>query len=312
MIRIKNILAAQDFSDCSRHALEAAIRMAAATGAKLHVVYVQLLHDEPFTPTLAKEHQDRIRDAVRSSVADRFKQVGDIDLEYDTLRDVSAAPALVRYAEANDIDLMVVGTHGRRGLRRLMLGSVAEEAVRTAPCPVLTVHQRDTVDVLTPGPNAEILLPLDFSSRSLEVIPTARQLAAATGARLRVMHVVEEVVHPAFYNAGAYSIYDLQPDVEERALEHLRKAYSKAHGPAVPVVFEVRVGHPAAEIVESAHENGDGMIVMATHGLTGLGHVLMGSEAERVVRTATCPVLTIRTMPLPEIASLTSHELAEV
>jgi nucleotide-binding universal stress UspA family protein len=175
-----------------------------------------------------------------------------------------------------------------------MLGSVAEELVRTAPCPVLTVHTTDKTEAFLTGPKTEILIPVDFSRQSLAAIPLARELASMTGARLRLLHVVEEVVHPAFYNAGAFSIYDVQPDVEERALEHLKGAYAKQFGPAVPVVFEVVSGHAAAEVVAAAEGGNTGMIVMATHGLGGMAHVFLGSVAERVVRSARCPVLTVR------------------
>lgn len=295
MIRFNNILAAVDFSECGKHALDAAVRLASELKAHLHVSYVQVLHDDPFMPVAAGAHQDRIREALDAQIQASGAREKAASVHAAVLRDVSAAPALVRYSVDNDIDLVVMGTHGRRGLRRLMLGSVAEELVRTAPCPVLTVHNSDRVETLMPGPKAEILVPVDFSSQSLAAIPFARELASMTGARVRVLHVVEEVVHPAFYNAGAFSIYDIQPDVEERALEHLKEAYAKQYGPAVPVVFQVVSGHAAAEVVAAAETGASGMIVMATHGLGGMAHVFLGSVAERVVRMARCPVLTVKT-----------------
>ncbi len=295
MIRFNNILAAVDFSECGKQALRAAVRLAGDAKANLHVSYVQVLHDDPFMPVAAGAHQDRIREALEAKIEGSGAREKVASVHAAVLRDVSAAPALVRYAADNDIDLVVLGTHGRRGLRRLMLGSVAEELVRTSPCPVLTVHSADRTEGLTPGPNAEILVPVDFSSQSLAAIPLARELASMTGARIRMLHVIEEVVHPAFYNAGAFSIYDIQPDVEERALEHLKDAYTRQYGPAVPVVFEVISGHAAAEIVAAARVGNSGMIVMATHGLGGMAHVFLGSVAERVVRMATCPVLTVKT-----------------
>jgi nucleotide-binding universal stress UspA family protein len=109
-----------------------------------------------------------------------------------------------------------------------------------------------------------------------------------------VVHVIEETLHPAIYNAGAYSIYDLQPDIEAKALEFLETSYRAAPGPEVPVTFEVLTGHAASEVVRLTAERNIGMLVMATHGLTGLAHMLLGSVTERVVRTAACPVFTLK------------------
>lgn len=294
MIRFNNILAAYDFSENGDHVLEAASRLARDSKARLHIIYVQVIHDDPFMPVAAGPHHERIAESLDARISAIQQGADSLPVESRVVRAVSAAPAVTEAATEIDADLIVVGTHGRRGLRRLVLGSVAEEVVRTAPCPVLTVHKSDKTEVLTPGPDAEILVPVDFSTHSLSVIPMARELAAVSGARLRLLHVVEEVIHPAFYNAGAFSIYDLQPDVEDRALEHLKEAYSRQFGPAVPVVFEVVTGHPAVEIVETVAAHGSGMIVMATHGLGGMAHVFLGSVAERVVRTAGCPVLTAK------------------
>jgi nucleotide-binding universal stress UspA family protein len=294
MIRFDNILAAQDFSDCSEQSLRAAIQLARESGARLHVVYAHVLHDDPFTPTVAQDHMEQVRAALDEGVALAAGTSEPIDVRNVVLRDVSAASAIVHYAEDNQIDLIVLGTHGRRGLRRLVLGSVAEEVVRTVRCAVLTVHPGDRTEIMEADGEAEILLPLDFSSSSMAAVPLARELAAQKRTRLRVLHVVEETIYPAFYNAGAFSLYDAQPDIEVHAMAHLREAYSRTAGPVVPVAFEVSVGHPAAEITRRAEETGAGMIVMATHGLGGMAHLFMGSVAERVVRSARVPVLSVR------------------
>ena len=294
MTRFQRILVAQDFSDCSEHALEAALRLAEASGASVDIAYVQVLHEDPFSPSVAADQAGRIREALHRKMEESESVPTTLDVELVALRDISAAHALVKYADEHDCDLIVMGTHGRRGLRRLMIGSVAEEVVRTAHCPVVTVHQADDLRLMSPGPNAQILVPLDFSRASLGVLPVARRLAADTGSALRLLHVIEETAHPAFYNAGVFSVYDLQPGIEEKALEHLREAYGRSAGPLVPVVFDVVRGNAASEIVSAARLHGCGSIAMATHGLSGLAHVFLGSVAERVVRLAHCPVLTVR------------------
>ncbi|MFT5513925.1 MAG: nucleotide-binding universal stress UspA family protein [Rhodothermales bacterium] len=272
MIRFENILAAQDVSDCSEQSLRAAVQLARDSGARLHEVYAHVLHDDPFTPTVAQDHMDQVRAALDDGVTLATGTSELLDIKNVVLRDVSAASAIVHHAADNKIDLIVLGTHGRRGLRRMVLGSVAEEVVRMAGCAVLTVHPGDRTEILESDQEAEILLPLDFSKSSMAAVPLARELASMNRARLRVLHVVQETVYPAFYDAGAFSLYDAQPDIEEHALAHLKEAYSRTAGPIVPVVFEVLVGHPAAEIARRAEELGAGMIVMATHGLGGMAH----------------------------------------
>jgi nucleotide-binding universal stress UspA family protein len=304
MMKFKTVLVAKDFSECSERALETGIQLARKTGADLHVVYVHILHDDPFIPAVTDDHLEKVEEALRTTVG----ETAGVRVTQSVLRDVAAAPAIVHYAGQNDIDVIVVGTHGRRGFRHAFLGSVAEEVVRTAPCAVLTVHQGDRETALMPGPEMEVLLPLDFSSRAAETIPVAREIAESMRARLRILHVVEETMHPAFYNAGAFSIYDLQPDIEERALENLTDLYARSAGPVVPVVFDVIIGHAVTEIVSAAFDHEAGMIVMSTHGLRGLAHFFMGSVAERVVRLATCPVLTLRS---PESLKLAPEELAD-
>lgn len=300
MIHIKHILVAKDLSDSSEQALRIAYAMAVQTGARLHLVYAQVMHPDPFAPaTYPLDHRERVCDAMRTVVERLAREREDPKVrrpavDYEVVSDLAVAPALVRYAREHHVDLMVTGTHGRRGLRHMMLGSVAEEVVRTAECPVLTVRARSGESIRLPGPDADLLVPVDFSDHSLQAIRHARELAALFGSGLRLVHVVEETLHPAFYNAGTFSIYDLQPDVEVRAAEHLHRAYAATPGPDVPVSFEVCSGHAAVEITRLTKDLPVGMVVMATHGLTGLAHLFLGSVAEHVVRSAAVPVFCVK------------------
>ena len=299
MLHLHNILAAVDFSECSAVGLQLALRLAGKTGARVHVVFVQVLHADPFAPAVyPADHQQRVTNAIREQAAQAFRALvmndRSVDVSYDVIQDLAVTPAIERFARNYAIDLTVVGTHGRRGLRHMMLGSVAEELVRTLPCPVLTVRSDAEVRLFGEGEKAEVLVPIDFSSHSIEAVHTGREVAALFSLPMRLLHVVEETLHPAFYNAGAFSIYDLQPDVEERAWAHLQSILSETPGPVVPVELEVVDGRAAAEIVRVARERGSSLVVMATHGLTGLAHLFMGSVAEKVVRSSPCPTLVVK------------------
>ncbi len=301
MLRINKILVAEDFSECSDAALGFALDLAQRHGAEVHALYAQVLYGDPFAPsTYPARHNERVLQEMKKRVNAQAEAVGSVDPEalevkYTVMRDVAAAPAILRYAEEHDVDLVVMGTHGKRGLRRLLLGSVAEEVVQMAKCPVLTISGGG--EGKPPSPTIRsIVAPTDFSQHALVALRYARELADFYDARLDVVHVVEEAVYPAFYNVTAYSIYDTKPDLEEQAEKQLKKLYEDTFGPPKDVGFHVLTGHAAQAITDFARERERSMIVMATHGLTGLAHLFIGSVAEKVVRTASCPVFTVKSL----------------
>lgn len=300
MLRLDDILVAVDFSECSTEGLRLAFRLAGRTGARVHLAFVQVVHADPFAPaTYPADHRRRVIDAMKELAASAAGDSGmppPEALETHVLVDSAVMPALDRFVRTHSVDLAIVGTHGRRGLRHWMLGSVAEEMVRALPCAVLTVRSDADVQRLLTGDGREVLVPVDFSDHSLEAVHAGREMAAHLQTGLRVLHVIEETLHPAFYNAGAFSIYDLQPDVEEKAWTHLRDVVERTPGPDVPVEYEVVDGRAATEIIRVASEREAALIVMSTHGLTGLAHLLIGSVADHVVRSAPCPTLVVKTL----------------
>jgi nucleotide-binding universal stress UspA family protein len=297
MIRIQKILVGYDFSKGADRALLEAARVARKTGAEIHVVSVEVMHrDLQSMEANAATRSDKLRSelekrwlALNGDAAGLFEK---LTVHYEVLRDVAAAPAILEYADEKAVDLIVVGTHGRRGLRRMLMGSVAEEIVRKAPCTVLTARQGE----LKAGDDFHrtIVAPVDFSSHSLRALRHAREIADLFDHDITVVHVLEERLHPAFYNTGMFSQYDFDPDIEARTSEELTRFVNAAGGPIVRTKFEVRRGHAVREIVQVAKEAEPSMIVMATHGLTGFDHFLMGSVAEKVVRHSESPVITVK------------------
>lgn len=291
MLTLKKILVPYDFSSCAAQALRRAYRLAERAGAELHLLFVVQLHGEAygltsFPPGYTEEMLERMKELVRQHAGGEPP----VPTEYRVVRDVAAGPPILKYAESHEIDLIIMGTHGRRGLRRFLMGSVAEEVMRLSNCPVLTMREREA----EPEAARSILVPIDFSDHSLEALRYASYLAEMEGARLDLVHVIEEAMHPAFYNTGVLSVYDVQPDLDAVAQLHLRRLYREADGPACEVRFEAIPGHPAREIVRYAEEHDSDLIVMATHGLAGLEYFFIGSVAEHVVRTAPCPVFTVK------------------
>ncbi len=147
-MQLKKILMPTDFSACANAALAHAVDLAEQFDAELHLLHVVVLHqDDPHSPGhsfpgLEELHQ-RMEEAASSEMkrsVDERRAAGLKIVEAQT-RHIAAAPAILDYAAREDVDLIVLGTHGRRGLRRFLLGSVTEEVVRSASCPVLTYRQ---------------------------------------------------------------------------------------------------------------------------------------------------------------------------
>ena len=140
-----------------------------------------------------------------------------------------------------------------------------------------------------------IVFPTDFSDMSMEALPWARQMAEALGAEVHCVAVVQQpiVLAPlmAGTGAGLPTLEELSADAQARLNEFATERLAELPKPAVA---KVATGRPADEIVAYADKVGARMIVMATHGYSGLQHLLIGSTAEGVVRHAGCPVLTVR------------------
>lgn len=139
----------------------------------------------------------------------------------------------------------------------------------------------------------KILCPVDFSEHSKAALRMARDLAREHGGRLTVLHVVEPILYPVEYGMAPVPAEDLETTVTRNARERLEELVKEEVG-GEPVETRVVFGAAWQEICRIAEEEGFDLIVLATHGLTGLKHLLLGSVAERVVRHAPCPVLTVK------------------
>lgn len=312
MLNLRNILVTTDLAEEGLWPLRYGWTLAARFGAELHVLYADVLHGplhgEMETPRSEPEKAARL-DELMQRVARGDREGSRVAVRHVVERSVYPAPAIVDYARDHQIDLIVMGTHGRRGVPRLVLGSVAEEVVRHASCAVMTVRMPEG-----PAPEhvdfASILVPFDFSTHAEYALGHAKELAAAFGARIDMLHVVEERLHPAFYGLAVQSIYDVDPDIEQKSVDHMKAAFEAAAGPDVRSSFEARPGSPAREIVACAEEKGSGLIVMGTHGLTGLEHFLLGSTTERVLRRASTPVLALKRTARPLHSPVNAPETA--
>jgi len=302
---IETIFYTTDFSRCSEQALPHALFFAREFGAELHLFHALIPHQERFdTAAIYPAEPEKVLRGLEEKAEEELVQlladfVGDgkespATVHCTVRRGPYAGPLILTQAEEKKADLIVLGTHGRRGLGRWVLGSVAEEVLRLADCPVLTVKEQ--AEPKPPARFRHILVPIDFSPCSLRALTLARQLAGRFGSRLTLLHVVEQVVLPSFYIPGAPGVFPHNVEALEGSAEkELRQLMETTPEGEPEVPFEVRViSAPAAQgIAETATEAGCDLIVLATHGLTGVERLILGSTAERVVRRSPCPVLTL-------------------
>jgi nucleotide-binding universal stress UspA family protein len=299
MLQLQKILFPTDFSKCSEQALAHAVFLAEKYEAEIYVLHViTIFEDQPSivsneiaeTKEMVKKLED-VAEKQLNKILDSHSS-NDIKITTEIKRGLSAAPAILEYASENKIDLIIMGTHGRRGLGHLLLGSAAEEVVRLAPCPLFTIRElKDPKPVMHVN---NILVPIDFSNYSEKALAYASEIAQSYNAQLQVLHIIEETMHPAFSVTGKSSIFDLVPDIKDDSRKRAEKILSNFVSDRVKSKIFIQGGRAANDIIKFAKENSTDLIVIATHGLTGLEHMLLGSVTEKVVRMAHCPVFTVK------------------
>jgi nucleotide-binding universal stress UspA family protein len=297
MLSINDILVARDFSSVSDRALRHALDLAARTGATLHLLHADVLHEvEDRTGEGGAPGDDvaAFREQLKADGTTDPDALDAVTVREVTRRDVAPAPALLNYADDEGIDLIALGTHGRTGPSRVLLGSVAEEVVRRARQPVLTVRGKDKGRTPTPGQIDRLLVPVDFSTYAREALRVAHEWAALYDATIDVLHVVEEDLHPTFYVGGVTSIYDVEPDLDDKVNAKLQEFVAEVLGSADGVETHVRTGSAPSGITEFVEEHEVDLVALSTHGRTGMERFFLGSVAEKVVRHVTCPVLTTK------------------
>jgi nucleotide-binding universal stress UspA family protein len=140
---------------------------------------------------------------------------------------------------------------------------------------------------------ARILIATDFSDIAAKAVQRGVQLARSVKAEVLLVHIIENTWYPGTFSMVPMPLPDLEAQVRKAAQERLAKCKAELVPADVPCRIALRDGVPWSEITAAAAEEKADLIVVATHGYTGLRHALLGSQAERVVRTAPCPVLTV-------------------
>lgn len=286
VMQLENILVGTDLSPDRARAVEHAAYLAATYGAHLHIVHARLMFEELYDLE-SLPNQEELQEAVeraagRSVDAVRPRFQGRITRA--VVPTPSAAAGIVEYARDHHVDLVVVGTHGRGGLSRALLGSVAQTVVRMSPVSVLVVGK----DMEHVHGYRNILCGVDFSQESKQAFAQAVALVRKYGGMLRVAHVAETVAHPAFYQAATSTVLDLFPTLREQAEREL--AAMLGEHPDVRSEVVVAEGRAHRRLPQLAREYASDLLVVGSTGLGRLERLLLGHVVERILPISPCPV----------------------
>jgi len=287
-VSFRNILYATDFSPASEAALPYAKGIAQQYSGKVHALHVRF----PATyPIVGPEAMPQIIEAAEEQAKLEAQQLHSMfeGIPHDvTIGEGDLWPTLNKVLRDEAMDLIVLGTHGRTGLGRVLMGSVAEEIFRKAACPVLTVGPHVSKEAERRLEMREILFATDFSPESQRALPYAVSMAQEHQARLTLMNVAIAPKTGDLVNPQHFS---------EITLRQLQKLVPREAGWWCEPRFVVEHGQAAEKILEVALAIGADLIVLGVRGAEGKMGVathLANPTAHRIVTKARCPVMTVR------------------
>jgi nucleotide-binding universal stress UspA family protein len=288
----QKILCPIDFSPGSQQAMRVAARLVNQADAELVLVHSWYVPPTAFSGeyVLSPDIIQQLSDDAARGLASATRDLAMLGVKRVTSKLLTGLPwhEIVEVLEKDPAyDLVVIGTHGRTGLARILLGSVAEQVIRHAPCSVLAVRADGE-----PAPFTHVLCPVDFSDSARHAVELAAALVEPGGAGIELLHVLEL---PVAYSGEPFAA-DFMRDLDKHAAENLDEwVVQVGSKTSVPVKARSRIGRPGTQTlaVLDADPSFD-LVVMGSHGRTGLRRILMGSVAEQVVRHAHVPVLVAR------------------
>jgi nucleotide-binding universal stress UspA family protein len=298
MLDIRRILCPIDFSDGSRHALEHAVVMAGWYGSHLTALHVvnpvfTIESSIPFADFEGPVPTAADREALRERVCAWLEPARRVGVGAEALLDDGKPAAdILERAASMPADLVVMGTHGRSGFERWMLGSVTEKVLRKATCPVLTVPP-PTVST-SKLPFKQLLCPVDLSESSISGLQSAFSIAQESAARITILHVFEWMSDDQLVARRASELSESQREWERQTRQRLEALISDDVRNWCAPEPMLRYGKPYRQVLTVAEEEHADLIVMGVHGRNVLDVMLFGSTTNQVVRQASCPVLTLR------------------
>ena len=305
-LQVRNILCPVDFSEFSSVALRYATSLGHHFGARIFLHHTLQIPQDlllgSMEATVVQGAYDAQLQADKEKLTAMVESAASEQQEIvPLLSEGEPITNILEIIKAQQIDLLVMGTHGHKGFNRLVLGSVTEQVIHEAICPVLVVSKAGlrkggfiTPSSLEPLPLRTILLATDFSGSSDRAMSYALRWASEWGGKVVVLHAVESV--PPITQGRVDLFPEYNPSFEQqiaKAWEKIRQLVPETAGKTCEVVHEIRHGHPKEEILRVAGEKGADLIVMGARGL-GPGQHAWGSNSSAVVRAGNFPVLVVR------------------
>ncbi len=296
-VQIKNLICTTDFSELSNRAIPYAIALAKEYGAKLYVCHVVGL---PTTAIYGEilidpaEQQNKVLEYAR----EQLKQIiGKQPIDWEPHVSIGhTADEVNKLAEEKSADLLITATHGRSGLKRLILGSVTGRLIRTIPCPVLIIPglQQDLPEVKTKTFKFHrILVGCDFSAVSSLALQYGLSIAQEFQSELHVVHVIEPPVYRNFNDSNTEVDIEFKPNLKDYLEEKLRMMIPEAaHNWCTPKTALLD-GKSDEKVTGYAVDNQIDLIVLGVRGQGLVEKLFVGSTTERVIGRATCPVLSV-------------------
>jgi len=289
-LALNNILFLSDFSDASEHALPFALNLARQYESKILALHVLTSFPMAYaSPESAAATLEAMENGAQEGSQQLESQLLGLDHQTILMRSNSVWSAVDNVLREYSIDLVVLGTHGRTGAFKLLMGSVAEEVFRQSNTPVLTIGPAAHNATHNGGRFHTILYATDFSQEADAAAPCALSLAEESQAKLMLLHVLPEPSPKKGPKLARESVAD--------AMHKMQKLLPMESEYWCKPESLVRFGHPAEKILDCAKESGADLIVMgvrAPHSQFGIETHFERATAHRVVTHAVCPVLTMR------------------
>ena len=292
-LKIKLILCPIDFSEFSVSAYQHALSVAEHYQAKLVAQHIVELWRHPAADFVAsaglyEEYSQALRESGKEQLQEFVKKYTHDEIQPELVVQTGvAADSILSFAQLQKADVIVMGTHGRRGFDRLMLGSVTDRVMRRAPCPVLAASKPH--DSVAAGKErghvhhlSRILFCADFSENSEWALKYAISATAEYDAELTLLHVLEGVPSPA-KTEEAMAV----------AAERLDKLIPPEGRKTLKIKTAVRIGKPYAQIIQLALETQIDLVTMGVRGRGALDVAVFGSTTYRVMQLGSCPVLAV-------------------
>jgi len=292
MLRIERILCPVDFSEFSTRAYDYAQSLARHYRAKLFLQHVVDFIPPNYAYYPPASYLDKLFQSASAEARKQLQEFAKSHTRYGAqpeclVHEGGAAGSILSFAEAQEVDLIVMGTHGLKGVDRALLGSVADKVLRKARCPVLVIPKPGHAVAAPEGAEGSVQLRrvmfcTDFSHPSQRALEFALSAAAEYGAELTLLHVLEEIASSADIEAAIAT-----------ATTQLDKLIPPERGKAGKIKTMVRIGRAYEQIIQLALEIQADLLIMAVRGRSALDLAVFGSTTYRVIQLGSCPVLAV-------------------